>query len=112
MILTTLSERRREMAILRSVGASPAAIFGLLLAEAALLTLSGVVLGVMLLYGALLLVQPFTDRVYGLHIPVSLPTGDQVKMLFAVAAAGLAVGVLPALRAYRQALADGMKVRT
>ncbi len=45
MILTTLNERRREMAILRSVGATPATVLGLLAAEGGLLTLAGVVVG-------------------------------------------------------------------
>ena len=54
MILTTLNERRREMAILRSVGARPRTILGLLVAEAGMLTLAGVVLGIVLLYAALI----------------------------------------------------------
>ena len=45
MILTTLNERRREMAILRSVGATPATVLGLLAAEGGLLTLAGVIAG-------------------------------------------------------------------
>ena len=39
-ILTSLNERRREMAILRSVGARPWMIFALLMSEAALLALA------------------------------------------------------------------------
>ena len=54
MILTTLNERRREMAILRSVGARPRTILGLLMAEAGVLTVAGIALGVVLLYAALL----------------------------------------------------------
>src|SRR5262249_50681833 len=50
MILTTLNERRREMAILRSVGARPRTVLGLLMAEAGVLTLAGIALGVVLLY--------------------------------------------------------------
>ena len=50
-----LNERRREMAILRSVGARPTTILGLLATEAGLLTLAGVALGVALLYAALAL---------------------------------------------------------
>ena len=44
-LLTSLSERRREMAVLRSVGARPLHVFGLILGEAALLTLAGIALG-------------------------------------------------------------------
>ena len=58
MILTTLNERRREMAILRSVGARPRTILGLLMAEAGVLIVAGIALGVVLLYAALLVLQP------------------------------------------------------
>ena len=74
MVLTTLNERRREMAILRSVGARPATILGLLATEAGLLTLAGVVLGAVLLYAGLALLQPFIDRTYGLHLAIDPPT--------------------------------------
>ncbi len=112
MILTSLNERRREMAILRSVGARPATILSLLVAEAALLILLGVALGVVLLYGGLLGLQPYIDRVYGLHIGIEpLKTGEWLN-LAGVVAAGIVAGLLPALRAYRLSLADGMTVRT
>ena len=112
MILTTLNERRREMAILRSVGARPATILGLLIAEATLLILIGVGLGVVLLYAGLALLQPYIDRVYGLHIDIQvLKTGEWFN-LAGVVAAGVLAGLLPALRAYRLSLADGLTVRT
>ena len=53
-LLTSLSERRREMAILRSVGARPMHIFGLILGEAAFLTLAGIAVGLAILYIGLL----------------------------------------------------------
>jgi putative ABC transport system permease protein len=112
MILTTLNERRREMAILRSVGARPVTILGLLVAEASLLIVVGVGLGVVLLYAALVGLQPYVDRVYGLHIGIEpLKSGEWIN-LAGVVAAGVFAGLLPALRAYRLSLADGMTVRT
>ena len=112
MILTTLNERRREMAILRSVGARPLTILSLLVTEAGVLTFCGVVLGTVLLYGVLFVLQPFIDRTYGLHIAIDLPTRDQITILAGIVAAGFVAGLLPALRAYRLSLADGMTVRT
>ena len=111
MILTTLNERRREMAILRSVGAGPRTILGLLVAEAAVLTIAGAVFGVTLLYAALFSLQPFIDRWFGLYIPVNPLTAYELEVLGAVVAAGILAGLLPALRAYRLSLADGMMVR-
>jgi putative ABC transport system permease protein len=112
MILTTLNERRREMAILRSVGARPLTILSLLVTEAGVLTFCGVALGTILLYGALFVLQPFIDRTYGLHIAIDPPTRDQLAILAGIVAAGFVAGLLPALRAYRLLLADGMTVRT
>ena len=112
MILTTLNERRREMAILRSVGARPLTILSLLVTEAGVLTLCGVALGTVLLYAALIVLQPFIDRTYGLHIAVDPPTQYQLSVLAGIVAAGFIAGLLPALRAYRLSLADGMTVRT
>ncbi len=112
MILTTLNERRREMAILRSVGARPATILSLLTAEAGVLTIVGVAAGVAMLYAALALLRPWIDRAYGLHLTLAAPTATELTMLGAVVAAGILAGLLPGIYAYRLSLADGMTVRT
>jgi putative ABC transport system permease protein len=112
MILTTLNERRREMAILRSVGARPTTVLGLLSAEAGLLTLAGVLLGTALTYLGLLVARPLIDRLYGLHLAIDPPTWGEISTLVLIVVAGLVAGLLPALRAYRLSLADGMTVRT
>jgi len=112
MILTTLNERRREMAILRSVGARPTTILGLLATEAGLLTLAGVVLGVLLLYAALALLRPWIDATYGLDIGLAGLSTREWMTLGAIVVAGFLAGLFPALRAYRMSVADGMTVRT
>ncbi|MFA5955423.1 ABC transporter permease [Hyphomicrobium sp.] len=111
MILTTLNERRREMAILRSVGATPTTVLGLLAAEGGLLTLAGVVLGTVGLYVGLYLARPYIDHAYGLSLPIDPPRADEWLKLAAIVVAGFLAGLLPALRAYRLSLADGMMVR-
>lgn len=111
MILTTLNERRREMAILRSVGARPVTVMGLLATEAGVLTLAGVILGTVLLYVGLFFARPIVDRLYGLNLPVSAPTSWELTTLSAIVVAGLIAGLGPAILAYRRSLADGMTVR-
>jgi putative ABC transport system permease protein len=112
MILSTLNERRREMAILRSVGARPRTILGLLMAEAGVLTAAGVGAGLVLLYVALFLARPYADSVYGLDLPIAAPKPEAWATLGLIVLGGCAAGLLPALRAYRLSLADGMTVRT
>ncbi|MEM6661662.1 MAG: ABC transporter permease [Pseudomonadota bacterium] len=111
MLLAGLGERRREMAILRSVGARPRHIFALLVAEAAALTCTGALLGLGLLYLALLIAQPIVGAEFGLHLNIGPPTGRDLGLLGAVIGAGLLAGIVPAWRAARQALTDGMVVR-
>jgi putative ABC transport system permease protein len=111
-ILTTLNERRREMAILRSVGARPRTIMGLLTVEATLLTAAGVLLGSLLLYGALALLQPLIDRAWGLHIAIDPPSLREALTLLTIVVAGLLAGLVPAIRAFRLSVADGMTIRT
>ncbi|MGD9895357.1 MAG: ABC transporter permease, partial [Dehalococcoidia bacterium] len=112
MILTTLNERRREMAILRSVGARPATILGLLAAEAGFLTAAGVAVGAILLYLVLLVARPMIDAAYGLDIGIAPPQQGEILTLLTIIGAGFLAGLLPALRAYRMSLADGMTIRT
>jgi putative ABC transport system permease protein len=111
-ILTTLNERRREMAILRSVGARPVTILGMLATEAVVLTFLGIVLGVLLFYSGLAVLQPVIDRQYGLLLSIDLLTPEQCLTLGAILLAGFVAGIIPALRAYRLSVADGMTVRT
>lgn len=111
MLLSGLNERRREMAILRALGARPRQIFGLFLAEATILTGLGALLGLALLYGCLFLAGSILETRFGLFLAIGLPSGHDLLLLSAVIAAGLIVGILPAIFAYRQSLADGMVVR-
>ncbi|XLX39789.1 ABC transporter permease [Ectopseudomonas mendocina] len=110
-ILTSLNERRREMAILRSVGARPWHIASLLVLEAFALALAGVVLGLALLYLGIAGSQGYVQANYGLYLALSAPSSYEWKLLGSILAAAVAMGSVPAWRAYRQSLADGLSIR-
>lgn len=109
--LAGLNERRREIAILRSLGASHRHIVGLLVVESTLLTLTGIVLGLILLYCGLLLAQPLIETYYGLSIPLSWLNPREIYMLLILTGSGFLVGLIPAWRAYHNSLLDGMSAR-
>lgn len=111
-IFSSLNERRREMAIFRAMGARPRTILGLLVLEAILTSAVGAVLGLGLLYAGLVVAQPIIDSAFGLFIPIDPPAAREGLVILAVVAAGAIVSFIPALRAYRLSLADGMMVRT
>jgi putative ABC transport system permease protein len=110
-LLTGLNERRREMAILRSVGARPLHIFSLIIGEAGFLTLLGALLGVTLLYALLLLGQPLIEARFGLFIAVGGISAYEGMLLGVVIGAGFIIGGIPSYRAYRLSLADGLSLR-
>lgn len=110
-ILTSLNERRREMAILRSVGARPWHIGGLLVLEALALAAAGAALGLALLYGGIAAGQGWVQARYGLYLPLALPSAYELRLLGAILGAALLIGGVPAWRAYRQSLADGLSIR-
>jgi putative ABC transport system permease protein len=110
-LLTSLNERRREMAILRSVGARPGQVFGLLVSEAACLALLGAAGGLALLQALLALLRPWLEAKYGLVLALGWPAPLEWAMLGGVVVAGAIIGLIPAWRAYRLSLADGLTVR-
>lgn len=111
MLLAGINERRREMAILRSVGARPIHLFSLLISEAMVLTIAGAVAGLGLFYAAMAAFRPLLDSRFGLYLEISAPTGHDMMVLGLVVLAGMVAGAIPALGAYRQSLADGMTIR-
>ena len=110
-LLSGLNERRREMAILRSVGAGPGTICGLLVGEAIILTISATIFGMLLLYLLLYISQPVLQTSFGLFLPITAPGIHEYSVLAVISMTGMLMGALPAYRAYRQSLADGMSIR-
>jgi putative ABC transport system permease protein len=110
-ILTSLNERRREMAVLRSVGARPRHVFALLVAEAGLLAALGVAAGIGLTYLLLLAGRPLLEKRSGIYVTVTGLSETDIAVLGGIIFAALLMGLLPAFTAYRNALSDGLQVR-
>jgi len=110
-IFSSLNERRREMAIFRAMGARPRVVLGLLVLEAVLMAALGAILGLALLYVGLFVGQPLINSAFGLWLPIEVPTLRELWAMFGVIVAGAIVSMVPAFRAYRMSLADGMMVR-
>lgn len=111
VIVASLGERRRELAILRALGAGPGDIFLLLATESLMLTLIGSALGLGMLYGMIAGLAPVAEARFGLILSMAPPAPREWLLLGAVLIAGLLASVVPGYRAYRMSLADGMTVR-
>ena len=111
-LVATLNERRREMAILRSIGAKRGFVFSVLIIEATILTLSGIIIGIVTLYLALLGFKPVLESTMGLTLGLFSPTMTDVIYISAILAGAILASVIPGWRAYKNSLADGLVVRS
>ncbi|MCA0240513.1 MAG: ABC transporter permease [Proteobacteria bacterium] len=113
VVLAGLNERRRELAVLRAVGAGPRHVLGLLTIEAALVTLAGSLLGAVVATAALALAAPWLQARWGIALQGGWwPSSGQALLWAAVVLAGMLAGLIPGLRAYRLSLADGLSPRS
>lgn len=111
VILTSLNERRREMAILRSLGARPWHVISLLMSESLVMVLSGCLLGVLLLYSLMLIAKQVVLSYFGLYLTVNSLTVTELSILGMIIIIGFFLGLIPGYQAYRTSLADGLSLR-
>ena len=111
VILAGLNERRRELAILRAVGAGPRQVLALLAAEGLLVTACGVLLGALACWGAVALLGPWLQAQFGLGLRLLPPGVAEWRLMALVLAGGLLASLVPGWRAYRLSLADGLTPR-
>jgi putative ABC transport system permease protein len=111
VVLAGLNERRRELAVLRAVGAGPRQVLALLAAEGLWVTGAGALLGAALAAGGLALAAPWVQTQLGITLSGGAPTAAQWGLFGAVLAAGMLAALVPGWRAYRMSLADGLTPR-
>jgi len=111
IILMSLNERRREMAILRSVGARPGHIFGLIIGEAGFVCFAGILLGVALLYILLLILQAPLASYYGFYLDINMLTANDLLILAIIQISALLIALIPGWLIYKYSLSDGMSIK-
>jgi putative ABC transport system permease protein len=112
VVMAGLNERRRELAVLRAVGASPLDVLVLLMIEGTLVTVGGVALGVAALVVTVAALGPWLQSQFGLVLDLAHPTALQAWLLAALVLAGIVASLAPGWRAYRLSLSDGLSPRT
>ena len=110
-LYTSINERRREMAILRSLGASSFHVFALLIYESSFLVLLGCLLGVASLYGVLTFVRPWLESNFSVYLEVKPLSSSEWLYLLGIFIAGTLAGLIPAIKAYMNSLQDGLTIK-
>lgn len=111
VVLAALGERRRELAILRSVGAGPRVVFMLLAIEGLMVVTAGALLGVLGLIVLNLFAAPILEAHLGISFTPGMLSAEAWKLLLLVMTTGFLVSLVPGYRAYRLSLADGLTPR-
>jgi putative ABC transport system permease protein len=107
-LLAGLNERRRELAILRALGAGPGDMFLMLTAEGVLVTTAGALLGLVLLTIGSNLAAPWLLDRLGVVLGTRWPGNEELALIGAVIVTGLFASLIPGWRAWRMSLADGL----
>lgn len=111
VVLTALEPRRRELAVLRSVGAGPRHLLALLGLEGAMLGLAGALLGLVAWAVTFGLAGPWAQSAAGVLLSPAWPRAPELAVLGAVVLASILASLLPGWRAYRLSLQDGLSPR-
>ena len=111
IVFSSLSERRREMAIWRAMGASPKIIIGLLMLEAFIISTVSVIVSTVLLFILLYFIQPWIDSTYGILVTIEMLSLNDIYIFILFILAAMIVSLIPAMRAYWFSINDGMTIK-
>ncbi len=110
-ILSTLNERRREIAVLRAIGARAIHVVQLIVLETLLVVVAGCAAGVVMLYGLMAVARPIVARRFGVDLALSWPDATQLLILAGVIVGAVCVGLIPGFAAYRRSIQDGLDMK-
>lgn len=111
VITAGLDQRRRELAILRAVGAGPWQILCLLALEGALVTACGVIVGAAVCMALVATLGGWAAAQFGVVLHLQAPSSAEWALSGSVLAAGSLASLVPGWRAYRLSLVDGLSPR-
>lgn len=110
-VLAALEGRRHELAVLRAAGAGRVAVYAVIVGESFCLTVIGGVLGLTLLFLSQWALAPFALAEWSLRLPDTFVALRELPSIGVILLAGTLAGVIPAEKAFRNSLADGLTPR-
>jgi len=112
MTIAGLNSRRREMAILRSVGASPTNIVSLLLVESIIISIISCIAGYILMIVIFSLGKDYLQNNYGIFIDSFSIKNYDLQIIITIIFAALVATIVPAIQIYKNTLRDGLSVKS
>ena len=100
-LVSALRERRRDIALMRSIGASRRTVFGLVLSESLVISIFGGLLGLVMGHGIVWIGSQYIKAETGLRFSWLHVSLADVSLLPALVVVGVIAGLFPAVQAYR-----------
>ena len=107
-VFASLAQRRRQLGVIRALGASRAYVFAAVWLHVTLLLVSGAVLGLALGWAGAQGLAALVHARTGLTLPVAI-AGPEIAMTLALALIGAALAAIPSWRCYRQPVAASLR---
>ncbi|MFT7619022.1 MAG: putative ABC transport system permease protein [Planctomycetota bacterium] len=107
-IYNTMNDRRREIAIMRALGARQRTVMGVIVGEAFALGLFGSLAGLVLGHVLLAAAKSRIVDVSGIHLDATRVLSEEILALAVVAVAAAVAGLVPAWKAYRTDVASNL----
>lgn len=108
VLLVSLASRRKEFAILRALGASAGGLMTMVLYESMLICLAGLVMGLVVHQLALWALAGWLQTEFGIVVSLGVLSAESLTLLGLMLGLAILMSLLPAIRAYRLSLADGL----
>jgi len=107
-IYNSMSDRKREIGIMRALGARRSSVFSIILAESTVLCVGGGVMGWLIGHGLSVLFAPYVSAETGLLLDGWALNSMEFVLFPVLLVLGALVGFLPAMTAYRTNVADAL----
>ncbi len=108
ILYSTLNSRRKEMALLRIVGASPRIIFILLLTEAVMICFVSILLAVLVTQILSFVFYPILDYKFGIFLEYKFLNKNDLLFLLLILFSSVLVSIFPSIQAYKNSINDGI----
>ena len=108
ILYSTLNGRKKEMALLRIVGASPYTIFTLMITEALIIAISSIFISICLIQVLALIFFPILDQNFGLYLESKFLSVKDLLFLLSVLFLSVIVSIFPSLKASKDSINEGI----
>ena len=107
-IYNSINERKRDIAVMRSLGAKKSFIFGMIISEGFLISLAGALSGIFTAHFLIYLFRNKISEAAGIQISGTAYNSNELYIVIGTIILGMIVSLIPAVKAYRTDVAKNL----